>query len=155
MHDLVGTDGNNRSYSWYDFIKYDQAEEFMLPYYPDGDGQLIINWGGKTYDVGVADTGKEVLESNIYGTVYCYATGIARRFRLPYDFEGDEAHHGAHDYFHRVYQIMVKDWLGDTCTTPWFRMTSPMTTSEKAYNIFFFGIFGDEGQHSQSDHKGW
>ncbi|MBQ1317325.1 MAG: hypothetical protein IIY46_07570 [Lachnospiraceae bacterium] len=146
----AGTDGDNRSYTRATFIQHAQQEYFMDAWWKDPNGEMHFNFFDE-FNIGVPNARKEVFESTIDGTLYCDATGIARRYRLPYDPDGSKSSAGAHDYYHRVYQVMAVDRFGDTCTCPWIRMTSPMTTSEKAWNIFFTGIFGVH----DGDHNGW
>ena len=147
---LHGTDGNNRSYTLPDFVQYWDSNDNM------GFFQLDIIGGNesvlfKEYNCWITTAEQNIYESNIDGTVYCEADGLARRWRMP-DDKIDESS----DYYHRVYQIMIEDRFGDTCTAPWIRMTSPMTAAEKAWNIFWYGILGlDPGDGSQSEHSGW
>jgi hypothetical protein len=145
---LHGTDGNNRSYTLPDFVQYWDSNDDM------GFFQLDIIGGKehalfKEYNCLVSNAEQSIMISDITGGIYCHADGLARRWRYPDEI--DESH----NYYHRVYQIRIEDRFGDTCTAPWVRMTSPMTTAEKAYNIFFFGIFGADNSLSQSDHSGW
>jgi len=141
---LIGTDGNNRDYTLNDFMvllrSYGEYEEYWSHYYSDDFSDWLAD-----HSCLVTPTEKYIMVSDITGGIYCNAGGLARRWRENGSTSPD-------DYEHRIYQLMIQDRFGDTCTAPWLRMTSPMTDAEKAYNFFFYGILGFT---PDSDHSGW
>lgn len=147
----IGTDKNNRSYTVGSFIDYPQEEEYMNNYHKDEFGNMQFSFA--TYMVGVPCTEKWIAKSNYNGAAYCSAEGVARRYRFPYDVGGDDNSDTPSGYSHRIYQMMIIDRFGETCTSEWFRMTSPMTTGEKIINFIWYGLFGLE--NVSEDHNGW